>query len=94
MSSAMAMPPRCYVTAMAKMPQRAGYGALDDRRTVRIVRRRAKMSFSTMLDYRRICVTRKILQRKTGRFKLLTDRPVYCGLLATLENCRIGGFGT
>jgi hypothetical protein len=80
------MPPRYSVTAMAKMPKGAGYGALDDRRTVRIVQRRAKMSFSTMLDYQRISVTRKILQRKTSRFKLLTGRLAYCGLLVTLEN--------
>lgn len=33
----MAMPPRYYVTKMAKMFKRAGYSALDDRRTGRIV---------------------------------------------------------
>ena len=32
----MTMPPRCYVTAAAKMPKRAGYSAIDDRRTARI----------------------------------------------------------
>jgi hypothetical protein len=36
-SSAMTMPPRYYVTAAAKMPKRAGYSALDDRRTATIV---------------------------------------------------------
>jgi hypothetical protein len=57
----MAMPLRYYVTAVAKMPKRTVYSALDDRRTVRRVQRRAKMSFSTMLDHQRISVTRKIV---------------------------------
>jgi hypothetical protein len=30
------MPPRCYVTAAAKMPKRVGYGALEDRSAARI----------------------------------------------------------
>jgi hypothetical protein len=89
----MAMPPRCYVTAVAKMPKRAGYGALEDRRTYAYVQPRSKMSLLTMLDYQRILVTRKILRRKITRFKLVTGRLAYRDLLATLEKCRICGFG-
>jgi hypothetical protein len=38
------MPPRCYGTAAAKMPKRAGYSALNDKRAVRMVRVRARAS--------------------------------------------------
>ena len=37
MTSAMAMPSRSYVTAVANKSRRGTYSALDDRRTVKIV---------------------------------------------------------
>ena len=93
MSSAMTIPPRYYVTAMAKMSKGAGYGALDDRRTYAFVQPRTKMSLSTMMDYQWIRETRKILQRKTSSFRLLTGRLAYYGLLAISENVAFANLG-
>lgn len=48
---------------------------------------------STMLDNQRNGVTRKILQRKPSRFKLLTGRLAPGVLLGYFGKCRICRFG-
>jgi hypothetical protein len=99
----MAMPPRCDVTAAAKMPKRAGYSALDDRRAAMFVQGRPKMFFSQILDLAISLRDKKIFKlirecRASSRSPSVTvlsdaslktkQRDQAAGVITFLRNCQ------